>query len=246
MQILTIDLHTVVLMLFLAVVVPIWGIRDFRDLLRRIEAGDTGARLRFYRKTLVWQWVLTAILLAWWLLAGGTAEAGGLLPAAEGRQWWVVGLGLAMTVFLVLQMRTVVRSPEQLEQMHRKMGELSGLAPQSPAEDRAFVAVSVTAGICEEILYRGLLLAVLSVSMGTWPAVLLSSVIFGLGHAYQGWTGFLRTGAVGLVLAALLVFTGSLYVPMLVHAVLDITSGRMMGVACRTASTRPATEGRSA
>ena len=103
-----------------------------------------------------------------------------------------------------------------------------------------FGLVSVTAGVCEEILYRGLLLAVLSPVVGTWPAVLLSSLIFGLGHAYQGASGIIKTTVIGLVMALLAVFSGSLFVPMLLHAVIDLTSGRMMGAALREVpATRP-------
>ena len=49
--------------------------------------------------------------------------------------------------------------------------------------------------------------------MGTWPAVALSSLIFGLGHAYQGPAGMGKTGLVGLVMALLTVASGSLVHP---------------------------------
>ena len=71
--------------------------------------------------------------------------------------------------------------------------------------------------------------------MATSPAVVLSSIVFGLGHAYQGPVGMGKTALVGLVLALLTVFSGSLFVPMLLHTVIDLTSGRMMGAALRAA-----------
>jgi len=113
------------------------------------------------------------------------------------------------------------------------MGELSNLAPQTPREDRLFGMVSITAGVCEEILYRGLLLATLASLVGTWPAVAISSLIFGMGHAYQGIAGIAKTGTIGLVLALLTVFSGSLFIAIVLHAVVDLTSGRVMGKAQR-------------
>ena len=94
--------------------------------------------------------------------------------------------------------------------------------------------VSITAGVCEEILYRGLLLATLVSLVGTWPAVAITSLIFGLGHAYQGISGIAKTGLVGLVLAWFTVSSGSLYIAIVLHAIIDLTSGRLMGKALRT------------
>jgi membrane protease YdiL (CAAX protease family) len=56
-------------------------------------------------------------------------------------------------------------------------------------------------------------------------------VIFGLGHAYQGWEGMGKTALVGLVLGLLAWFSGSLFVGMILHAVLDLTSGRILQAA---------------
>jgi len=96
-----------------------------------------------------------------------------------------------------------------------------------------FDMVSITAGVCEEILYRGLLLATLVSLVGTWPAVAITSLIFGLGHAYQGISGIAKTGLAGLVLALLTVFSGSLFIAIVLHAVGDLASGRIMGKALR-------------
>ena len=59
----------------------------------------------------------------------------------------------------------------------------------------------------------------------TVGAVVVSALIFGLGHIYLGWSHVLRTGIVGLIYAVAYVLTGSLWVPMLLHAVMDIMSG---------------------
>ena len=111
---------------------------------------------------------------------------------------------------------------------------MSNLAPQTPTENRLFDMVSITAGVCEEILYRGLLLATLVSLVGTWPAVAITSLIFGLGHASQGISGIVKTGLIGLVLALLTVSSGSLFIAIALHAVVDLTSGRIMGRALRT------------
>ena len=68
-----------------------------------------------------------------------------------------------------------------------------------------------------------------------WPtgAVLASTLMFGLGHAYQGAAGIVRTGIVGLLCAGAYVATGNLLAPMLLHVVIDATSGMVAYLALR-------------
>jgi membrane protease YdiL (CAAX protease family) len=83
----------------------------------------------------------------------------------------------------------------------------------------------VTAGICEEWLFRGYLLALLEPTTGTAAAVGISAALFGLAHAYQGVGGILKTGVVGLVMGGLAWATGSIWAPILIHAAADWIQG---------------------
>lgn len=51
---------------------------------------------------------------------------------------------------------------------------------------------------------------------------MLTSVVFGMGHLYQGWKGIVSTGIAGLIMAGLFLLTGNLFLPMVVHAVGDL------------------------
>ena len=228
-----IDLFALVLLLLLVVIFPLIGIWDFRRLVRWIQEGRTDARVHTYNWILVMEWGVTIGLLAWWFIAGRDIAPLGFIFSAGGWQWLAVGVGLILSLFMLFQMSKVVRSHEELKKLREQMGDLGHLAPQTPEEDRKFVLVSITAGICEEMIYRGLLMAVLVPIVGTWPAVALSSVIFGLGHVYQGLVGVGKTTLVGLVMALLTVFSGSVFTAIILHAVIDMTSGRMMGAALR-------------
>ena len=63
----------------------------------------------------------------------------------------------------------------------------------------------------------------------SWGAALLSSAVFGLLHAYQGWLGVFRTALLGFVLAASLILTGVLWPAILAHAILDVIAGIVLG-----------------
>ncbi|MFD1597596.1 CPBP family intramembrane glutamic endopeptidase [Halobellus rarus] len=96
----------------------------------------------------------------------------------------------------------------------------SALAPDSAVGWAAllFVVLPVIAGF-EELLFRGALVGVLAAGydVSPWLLALVSSVAFGFGHGAQGRIGVLVTGALGFVLAAAFVVTGSLLVVVVAH-----------------------------
>jgi uncharacterized protein len=99
------------------------------------------------------------------------------------------------------------------------------LLPRTTRERRLFTLVGVTAGVCEEWLYRGFFLAVVAALAGGLPTavlVLVAAAAFGLAHVYQGRVGIVTTGLLGGVMAAIYLQTGSLLLPVVLHAVIDL------------------------
>jgi hypothetical protein len=89
--------------------------------------------------------------------------------------------------------------------------------------------LSVTAGLAEELVFRGFLIEFLGGWCGNlWVAVVLSSILFGLLHGYQGLSGVLRTGFLGLGLAALYVWRDSLLPVMVAHFAYDVVAGMFL------------------
>jgi len=198
---------------------------------------DPGARRSFYRRLLVLEWGLAVLALVVWLSAPGV-DAG-----AVGLRWpqqWpgpITSAVVALVLLFVVASTRVLRSGALLdaaEPAHRpgegRHAEPSGAAtlallPRTAPERRLFTLVGVTAGVCEEWLYRGFFLAVVAALAGGAPTgvlVLVAGVAFGLAHAYQGRVGIVTTGLLGGIMAAVYLQTGSLLLPVLLHAVIDL------------------------
>ena len=96
------------------------------------------------------------------------------------------------------------------------------LRARGPAEFAlAFVLVVVVA-IAEEVIFRGyLILRLKAVTQSTAAAVVLSSVIFSLGHGYEGTAGVLTVGFMGLMFALVYVWRRSLVAPIFMHFLQD-------------------------
>jgi membrane protease YdiL (CAAX protease family) len=210
----------------LLVVLPLFGKRNFLRFRQAIATGGPDARVLQYRKIIVRQWVLAIGVVVFWLLGGRPLAGLGLaLP------FGLPGLaGLTISLFVVGALHRQVRTvrglrDEELAAHGSKIGEVAELLPHTDRETAVFRGVAVTAGICEEIVYRGFLIAYLAVFMSVWFAAVLGGIGFGLAHAYQGTSGILKTGATGTVNGLLYVATGSLVWPMLLHSALDLHGG---------------------
>ena len=198
---------------------------------------DDGARRSFYARLLVLEWGLAVLALVVWLSASGV-DAG-----AVGLRWprsWPGPLAVATTVlvlgFVVVSTRALrsgalaqgaseLRRPGEGRHSEPAAHATLALLPRTTGERRLFTLVGVTAGVCEEWLYRGFFLAVVTAVGDGLPApvlVAVGAVAFGLAHAYQGVAGIVTTGVLGGVMAGLYLGTGSLLLPVLLHALIDL------------------------
>lgn len=103
---------------------------------------------------------------------------------------------------------------------------LVALMPRTASERRSFVLLSLAAAVCEEYVFRGFGLAVLSAWIGRpWPAVALVALSFGMAHGYQRVRGIVRATLLGGVLAAPVVVTGSLFPSIVAHFWINVLLG---------------------
>jgi membrane protease YdiL (CAAX protease family) len=110
--------------------------------------------------------------------------------------------------------------------LHWPRPELSGFLPQGTVGYAMWLCVAVTAGICEEIVFRGYFQRQLAALTGKpWLAVFGQAVVFGVVHSYQGLSATAVIALAGLVLGLLAKWRGSIVACVIAHAALDILAG---------------------
>jgi membrane protease YdiL (CAAX protease family) len=110
-----------------------------------------------------------------------------------------------------------------------------------------WVVLSLSAGIGEELVWRGVLPALIGSASGHLPlSIGLSIVSFALAHAIQGVRSVFAIAAIAASFHALFFLSGSLYVGMVVHFVYDVVAGftyarlaRELGFLPSTPKTQP-------
>ena len=186
---------------------------------------STAERLSLYASTIAFQWLAVAVV-AWRAWAHGfTASQFGLVVPDRSKILIAAVVGTATIASLQwLNLRRMGRIPVEARGSLQAIAER--ILPQSTVELIPYLALAITAGLCEEFLYRGFAMAVLlHVGLPAWAVVLLSSVLFGLAHSYQGRGGIVMTLLIGLILGTSRLAYGSLVPAILWHGGVDVVAG---------------------
>lgn len=213
--------HTLVLLLLLAAVAVVGYFSIHRQ-----SANHNPHRLLFYMTTMAWEWLVFGYI--YW----GLRRRGKSFRNIAGDRWKgassffldiaiAFGFWIAALIILSLVARAVHATG---------MAEAARiLAPQNYLESTFWVALSVTAGICEETIFRGYLQRQLVAWTRSAPAgVILSALLFGAGHIYQGTKATVVIGVYGLLFGILAEARQNLRPGMIVHAWHDAITGLVL------------------
>lgn len=209
------------------------------------------ARFRRYRSTrrrqeMLRKWLIESLLLlggsAAVLLAIVPAQLAPVLEQAQSVAWiaaargflgsapGLIGLAIAAVVagwLTVAGLRSARREGSVV-----MVGDIASLLPRNRPELGWAAALSLDAGVVEELLFRLALPALLFVVTGEpVSAFALALVVFAALHAYQGIAGVAGTALVGLLLTAVYVLSGSIVAAILVHVLVDLRTLVLVPVA---------------
>ncbi len=107
----------------------------------------------------------------------------------------------------------------------KTIGNVGSLLPRNRPEIAHAAAMSIAAGISEELAFRLFLpLLVALVSGSAFVAFGVAVAAFGAMHLYQGRAGVIATTLVGALMAAVYLMTGELWLAMVLHALIDLNS----------------------
>lgn len=226
-----------IVIMFLLLYEPIVGYFAFQKFKKAVEVNEN-ERIKYYTNTIIGLWVPTVFIL---LIVGLTdltlKQIGLTMPKlnTEVLGSWVTytGLGLGF-LYLMLVLYYIVGymcSDKIKQQLLKKKeeewekSEVSPIFPVTKKEKNLWNYVSLTAGITEEIIYRGFLIFAIGFlfpNLSILIVILIASILFGLAHTYQGFAmGVLRTTIFGILFSVLYISLDSIIPLILFHFLLD-------------------------
>jgi len=180
-------------------------------------------RVRSYVLTIFFEWLLFVFVVV------GVRRSGASVLLVLGDHWhsarqvlrdigiaaafWLVSAGILFILGRLLRVAALARN-------------MDFILPHGGAELTLWIALSVTAGICEETIFRGYLQRQFIALTKSAPAgILLSAAAFGVAHVYQGFRMVILIGVFGAMFGILAYWRGSVRPGMIVHAWQDSLGG---------------------
>jgi membrane protease YdiL (CAAX protease family) len=194
----------------------------------QMRAAANPNRVRFYLVTLFLEWFFFVFVVV------GVRRSGASVLLVLGDRWrsvrqvlrdvgiatgfWIVAWVLLWILGWLLRIAALGRN-------------MDFIIPHGGIELTVWIALSVTAGICEETIFRGYLQRQFMALTKSAPAgILLSAAAFGAAHAYQGFRMVILIGLYGAMFGILAYWRGSVRPGMIAHAWHDSLSGVLGGL----------------
>jgi hypothetical protein len=187
-------------------------------------------RMQLYISTVVMEWLMV-LYIVWGLhlrkrttlsnLVGGRWKTPEdfLLDIAIAVGFWVVAAMVLAAVGLALGMS----NNAHVKDVEHRIGSL---LPDGRTEMLTWVLVCVTAGFCEEVIFRGYFQTQFATLLkSAWGGVVLQALIFGGSHAYEGWQKMVQIAVFGLLFGILAHWRKSLRPGMITHFAQDSVAG---------------------
>src|SRR5512143_1355065 len=170
---------------YTVLVEPLLRTNFYRRLKKQLKI-EAGSRILYYRTQVLWEWSWVVVLAVIAIPIPEPLKWMGLtLPNQFG---WIILAALLLAIGLSTFL--LRRNPGAMTAMQRSLESSSILLPTTPNERKWYAASAITAGICEELLYRGFLMHYLPATFPTldWlTASIISGIVYGLSRAYQGF-----------------------------------------------------------
>ncbi|MGB8945452.1 MAG: CPBP family intramembrane glutamic endopeptidase [Streptomyces sp.] len=200
---------------------PWLGRRVYASLARRRDT-EPRALVGYFTFVLVFWWVLAALAMTVLLFspAMAAADLGIALPESPLTAVAVIAVMVVVSVVSGRKMRALAEGGRNVP----GLASIQAMLPRTRQERRLAIAVAVTDGICAELVYRGLLIAfgVGVLGLDVYVAAAFSVLAYALAGIYQGRSGVIAFGLVGVLFTGLYLASGSLLLPVAIHIALSV------------------------
>ncbi|QOS80588.1 CPBP family intramembrane metalloprotease [Paenibacillus sp. JNUCC31] len=211
------------LLLIIAVGYPIW---DY-FYMKKVEQNLVNKQ-KLFIGIMTTQWLLVIIVFVFWVITHRSLNDLFFLdkPLFPFQFEFLLAAGLGIGICIGMFTLILVFSKKLRKILSDALSDesIQFLLPSTIKERLLFLLVAITAGVCEEIIFRGVVVYYLNhlpFELSVITIGIVSSLLFGIVHLYQGWKGVLLTTYLGAILFLLFVGTGFLWIPIVLHIIID-------------------------
>lgn len=215
-----------ILFILIGLVIPFISIAQGKPDMSEIDFSPKQKIALYYSNGMI-MWLATFFIVgAWIYYRRDLIDFGFALPVLTPM---VLLLTLTFVILYVGDLFFETYSPSRKQKTVNKLTENTPFLPSNNRELAHFTFAAFTAGVCEEIIFRGFFINyILAFSghtvVGQWSAILLPALLFSVVHIYQGHKAVLKILLAGVLFGLIYYLSGSLLIVVLLHFVMDMIS----------------------
>jgi membrane protease YdiL (CAAX protease family) len=222
----------IILIIILTIYFPISGYNSIKKLKKNIASGDNNKRIKFYHETILLLWIPFFLILLLIPISGISLNDIGIkwihIDTSSLTKWAVYPAIGFYVLFLFYNIYSIIIFKSNKDSRAKAAkgipDDLKFLFPITQKEKRVWSLVSISAGITEEIMYRGYLfyaLAIVFPILSLIQILFITTLIFGIGHIYQG-KEVIKSTILGLIFGIFYIVFDSVIPIIIAHIAQDL------------------------
>lgn len=217
-----------ILVFLLGVVLPIYAVFSSQPAMKKLKY-DTETKLAIYWGNSLLLWIMAIVVMVVWYFSGRDLwDLGFRVPDFSGWLW--IWLTLLFCGGYVLDLIYQTSNPYRKLKLIERFLKNTPFLPQTQHELNHFMLVAVSAGVCEEIIFRGYFIQYLmhftgDSDIGIFLSIFIPAAIFAFSHFYQGWEAVLKIVVMAVLFGFLFLTMKSLWWLIFLHILLDVVGG---------------------
>ena len=224
----------IVFLLLLLIYFAVIAVKEIRH--QRKTQDDTSVtekeKHKGYFQSIAWLWGAALVVFIMCYIGGISLKEIGFRQISFNYGFWFTAVTLTLGgiffVYILYSLIALLTSAKVREDAIKGTpGSITKYLPRTKKGKWLFSLLAFSAGVCEEIVFRGFLLFLAwSIFPGAslYFVVLIPILLFGTVHFYQGLQGVIRTAIFGTFFICLYLVTDSLVLPMLLHFLGDLVT----------------------
>ncbi len=210
---------TIILAGIIGIIYPTYILLTYKKMNNNIKLDDK-FRLIDYKQTILIFWGLTVLIFINFFMTQ--------LPQLNlYLNFNTIGIVLSILVliFSVIQYKSSNITSDNFTVIKKKMKDLYYYLPKTRKEFDWFIILSISGGICEEIIFRLFLFEFLKENANLLIAFILTNIIFATTHIGSGKQNIISSFILGLLFSTIYYFTENIWIVVFLHIAIDINGG---------------------
>ena len=219
-----------ILVLIYGLVIPFMsGVKSLENF-QNIQFTEAIRRRFYLANSLFLCLAAVVILVTWWLHDRPFDAMGFRLSIDVKNQELTFSLIALLAILYAGDLLMSIRKWKKRDLTVDTLDDTTPFLPRKLRELPAYIVMCISAGVFEEIIYRGYMVTYFlpeyNFSTGLPVlAVTAPAFLFSLAHYYQGWQAVLKIFLLSLLLGIIFLSSGSIWVVMIIHFLIDLIGG---------------------